>query len=486
MKITKDEEKVDVEVLPFWEGKDGAESAAPSTSYAKEYAFPVHSRDFTGKQGEALFLYTSKEKRLLLLGLGEKSSCSLESLRCVAAALVKACRLKKLESLSLPLPKVKGISSQEVCFALTEGALLANYVFNTLKRETAKEQLPLKIFSFLDVGKEEMAAAERAVKIAAAVNMARDLVNGNADEITPKTLCKQAQELAKSSNMKITLLGKKELEKEKMGLLLAVGRAATSDPALIILEYRGAPKSQEKTALIGKGVTFDTGGLNLKQTGQMETMRCDMAGAATVLGTLKAARMLSLKVNLIGVIATAENAVGPLSYKPGDVYVSHSGKSVEISNTDAEGRLILADALSYVQTHYAPTRMIDLATLTGGILIAFGHEVTGLFSNDDTLAAKLHAAGEKTFERLWRFPLYKEFQTLLKSSVADIKNSGGRQASSITAALFLQSFILKKIPWAHLDIAGTAFLSDPKTYHPTCATGVGVRLLIEFLSRETE
>ncbi len=212
----------------------------------------------------------------------------------------------------------------------------------------------------------------------------------------------------------------------------------------------------------------------------METMKCDMAGAASVLGTMRAAATLKLKVNLVGVIASTENAIGPNSYKPGDVYTSMSGKTVEISNTDAEGRLVLADALTYVQQTFSPTRMIDLATLTGGIVIALGEEATGLFSNNDKLAEALIESGEKTFERLWRFPLYPEYKEQLKSTIADIKNSGGRKASSITAAMFLEQFV-KNVPWAHLDIAGTAYLSELKPYHPTYATGVGVRLLIEFL-----
>ncbi|MGE5196112.1 MAG: leucyl aminopeptidase family protein, partial [Anaerolineae bacterium] len=279
--------------------------------------------------------------------------------------------------------------------------------------------------------------------------------------------------------------GKKELEQEKMGLILAVNRGSNREPVLIILEYLGDEKSKERTAVIGKGITYDTGGLNIKPTGSMETMKSDMAGAAAVLGLIKAAIATGLKANIIGVIASTENAVGPLSYKPGDVYTSFSGKTVEISNTDAEGRLVLADAISYTQERLKPTRLIDLATLTGGILIALGEEAAGLFSNDDHLASELLAAGENTYERLWRFPLFNEYKEAVKSSIADLKNSGGRKASSITAAMFLQCFV-KNIPWAHLDIAGTAYLTDARLYHPTPATGYGVRLLIDFFESLSE
>jgi leucyl aminopeptidase len=216
----------------------------------------------------------------------------------------------------------------------------------------------------------------------------------------------------------------------------------------------------------------------------METMKADMAGAAAVLGTLHAIAALKMPLNLCGVIASTENAIGPLSYKPGDVYLSHAGKSVEISNTDAEGRLILADALSYTQKKLKPTTMIDLATLTGGVVVALGDEATGLFSNDEKLSEELIQAGEETRERLWRLPLYPEYGEQLKSTIADLKNSGGRKASPITGAFFLKEFI-EKIPWAHLDIAGTAYLTEgAKSYQPSHATGVGVRLLVRYLENK--
>lgn len=212
-------------------------------------------------------------------------------------------------------------------------------------------------------------------------------------------------------------------------------------------------------------------------------MKCDMSGSAATLATLHAVARLQLKRNVIGVLVIAENAIGPKSYKPGDVVKSYSGKTVEIGNTDAEGRLILADALSYVQEKYRPSRIIDLATLTGGIVIALGEEATGLFSNDDAFAQAISAAGERTGERVWRMPLYPEYKELLKSQIADIKNCGPRKASSATAAIFLQEFIHPDMPWVHLDIAGTAFLAEPKAHQTSNATGVGVRLLIEYLSQ---
>jgi leucyl aminopeptidase len=270
-----------------------------------------------------------------------------------------------------------------------------------------------------------------------------------------------------------------------MGLLLAVNRGSMRDPAFILVEYRGNPGSSDVTALVGKGITFDTGGLNLKPTGSMETMKDDMSGAAAVLGAIRAAAALKLKVNILGAIPTTENSIGSKAYKPGDVYRSYSGKTVEIANTDAEGRLVLADALAYVQKHYKPSRIVDFATLTGAVVIALGEEASALFCNDEGFAAKLMDAGSRSAERLWRMPLYPEYKELMKSTIADLKNSGGRAGGLCTSAAFL-SYFVKDVPWAHLDIAGTAFLSSPKHYHTTNATGVGVRMLVEFfLAHET-
>ena len=277
-------------------------------------------------------------------------------------------------------------------------------------------------------------------------------------------------------------MGKKQLEKEGFGLLLAVNRGSSCDPALIILQYRGQPHSNNNTVIVGKGITYDTGGLNLKVGVGMETMKCDMGGAAAVLGTMLAAATLGLKTNLTGVIATTENSIGPDSYKPGDVYTSYLGKTVEIGNTDAEGRLVLADALAYANAKLAPTRMINLATLTGSIVIALGEEATGLMSNSDELSLALSEAGETTYERVWRMPLYDEYQERLKSDFADLINVAGRPASANLAGMFLKEFV-GKTPWAHLDIAGTAYLTKARHYLPKNATGVGVRLLIEFLEQ---
>lgn len=471
----------EVLVIPFWKGKGAAELAA-KISLPASAKIPLEKGDFVGKEAETLTLYdpSLKEGRAVFLGLGEKKKASTEKLRRAFGAVCKLCQSKKWERINLLFPVAKGI---DVALGVAEGLLLTNYLFEKLKSKKAKKsgKVLLSQVCFVGAGTQDLKVARECLATSEGVYLARDLVNGNADEITPQALAKHAQLIArKFPKVKATIFDKKRIEKEKMGLLLAVSRGSSRDPAFIILEYRGNPKSKEKTVVVGKGVTYDTGGLNLKPTGHMETMKADMGGAAAALGTLYAVANLGLKVNLTAVVPSTENSIGANSYKPGDVYTSHAGKTVEIGNTDAEGRLILADALSYVNA-LKPTRVIDFATLTGSIVVSLGEETTGLMGGDDALCLALTKAGEKTYERVWRMPLFEEYKKQLKSDVADINNIGGREAGAITAALFLQEFVDSSIAWAHLDIAGTAFLEKARRYHPKNATGVGVRLMVEFL-----
>lgn len=476
---------LDVVIVPFFQGKDKAEAACSLTHFDKETFLPVTLGDFKGKEGESLLLYPSgKEKRVLLLGLGRKKGCTEDQIRRSYGSAVKCLRAKKILQVSVIVPD---LGSMPVVCPLFEGMKLANYRYDQLKKESLKEScFSLEKVAMAPISAKESCELEEADIVLQAVDLARDLVNGNADSVNARALTAFAEQLSlEFKKIKTHILDKPKLEKAKMGFILAVNKGASIDPALVVMEYQGNPSSKEKTAFVGKGITYDTGGLNLKPTGSMETMKCDMAGAAAVIGVIKAAAQLKLKCNLIGVLAIAENAIGPLSYKPGDVIVGHAGKTVEVNNTDAEGRLVLSDALSFIQEEYQPTQIIDLATLTGGIVIALGEDAAGLFSNDEALAKQILASGERTHERVWRMPLFPEHREMLKSQIADLKNSGGKKASSSTGAMFLYEFI-KDVPWAHLDIAGTAYLSDPKGYHPTLATGFGVRLLIDLLKRASE
>ena len=476
--------KADVLVIPFWKEKNGPKIATKQRFNHAVVNTPIALEDFKGNEGEILFSYAKEfpEQRVILLGLGEESKLNTEALRRHYGALGKACTVKKIKDLNVLLPDATHLKRDALIRGITEGLFLVNYAFTKHKNEVLKAN-PVTLMhhvNFIGASKDDLEVAETAATICEGVYFARDLTNTNADEINPQYLAEKAHLIAKKfKTVKATVFDKKRIEKEKMGLLLAVSRGSAVDPTFIILEYKGSPKAKEHTVMVGKGITYDTGGLNIKTAG-METMKCDMAGAAAVLATITVAAALKLPIHLTGVIPATENALSGTSYKPGDTYTAYSGKSVEITNTDAEGRLVLADALAYVERNLKPTRIVDFATLTGGVDIALGNEATGMMSNNDALADLFMLAGSETFERVWRLPLFDEYKEILKSDVADIKNCATRSASSICGGIFLQSFI-EKTPWIHFDIASTAFLSDSKRYHPKGATGVGVRLMIEFL-----
>jgi len=464
--------KRDLLLLPYWKLKNKPKAAFTEKLPFPELKIPLNLGDFSGKEGECLLLYIpkAKEKRVLLLGLGEEKDAVEETFRKSASALIEKCSSLNVESMSVLMPEDKKS-------AFLEGIVLGSYSFAPYKTPPKEKKRKLKEIAFIGPHLENLKQSE---KILEAVFFARDLVIRNADEATPSFLAKAALSIHKDfPAVHVKVLGRNEIRKQKMGLLDAVSRGSVEEPKLITLAYRGDPKSKDVTALIGKGVTFDTGGLNLKATGSMETMRADMAGGAAAMGVIKALASLKVKVNVTAVIPATENSIDSLSYKPGDVYKSLDGKTVEIGNTDAEGRLILADAITYAITHFKPTRIIDLATLTGAIVIALGNEVSGLFCNDDKLAKSLMKAGDETHERLWRMPIYKDYRKALDSEVADIASTGGKAGGSVTAALFLQEFT-QGIPWAHIDIAGTAALPAKKDYLPKHGTGVMVRLLTRF------
>ncbi len=472
--------KADLVVLPFFKTKKGAALAATATDLKGPLGPILKAGDFDGKEGATMLVYlTGKtEKRLLLLGLGGES-CSMEGLRRAYAAAMKRCQNKKWATVNFVLPKHPKLSVSDVTRAVSEGIALSHYLFDEWKSKEGKKPFFVKKANL--IGAKDKALPEKTLKILSGVNLARTLINRNALDVTPQLLGKEAQKIARAfPSVKATILNKKALEKEKMGLLLAVGSGSRIDPALIMLEYKGAPRSDDLTMIVGKGVTFDTGGLNLKPLHFIEEQRVDMSGGAACLGIIQVAASLKLKVNIAAVVPSTENAMDAHSYKPGDVYRSHSGKTVEITNTDAEGRLILADALSYGQKRFKPSRIIDMATLTGAAIIALGEERAALFSNSDKFAKQCEKAGETTGEKVWRMPLDPEYRKLMDSDIADIRNSGKKRAAGcITAAIFLKEFVNKKTPWIHLDIAGTAFLDAPQDYHLSKATGAGIRLLIE-------
>lgn len=466
MKISfaKSPTQSDLYIVPFWEGP---KPAADDSAVLKEML-----DGFKGKNGETA-LYFQEGQKILLLGLGKQDEASIEALRRAYSAALRICSAKKFQEINLLFPKCK--QKDEFIIGISEGLFLTNYSF-TYKSDALKEN-PVSLVKKVTFVGVETTDLSQLQTIAKGVHFVRDLVNSNADDKIEQVIT-----LAKKLHPKVktTFFDKKELKAQGFGLILAVNRSSSIDPCLVQVSYKGDPKSKEHIVLVGKGVTYDTGGLSLKPTDGMVSMKCDMAGSATVLGAVKTAADLGLKVNVTALLPLTENCIGSKSYKLGDVYTSYSGKTVEINNTDAEGRLVLADALSYAVKHLKPSAMIDLATLTGACVVALGEEISGLFSNSDELADDLLESSERTDELIWRLPMHPDYKEKLKSDIADLINSPGRDAGSITAGLFLQEFV-GDIPWAHIDIAGPAYVGKPKHYNTTKATGHGLRLLVDFL-----
>ncbi|HOE71125.1 MAG TPA: leucyl aminopeptidase [Brevefilum sp.] len=441
--------------------------------------------DFSGKSKQTLLLYTRNAvspARVLLVGLGESSNVNPDTFRNAAAVAIKEALRLKAAQVTMGVVAETDVDEQALTQAIVEGAVLGSYRFldykTDLKEDDTFEVKKVELFS-KDAGKAEK-GLEEALAVVAGVILARNLVNKPGADITPARLGEEAEALAKRVGIKATVFGMKELKEQGFGGIISIGKASANEPRFIILEY-GEPSDNVPTVvLVGKGISFDSGGLSLKPADGMMTMKGDMGGAATVLGTMEAVARLRLPLHLVGLIPSAENMPGPNAVRPGDIVKSLSGKTMEILNTDAEGRVILADAIYYAH-RYNPSAIINFATLTGAMIIALGYHATGLMSTDEELTEKIIAAGEQSAERVWELPLWQEYQEMVKSDIADVKNVAGRPAGSITAGAFLAAFA-GDFPFAHLDIAATSWLETPiKAYHHKGATGVGVRMMVELL-----
>jgi len=472
--------EADLLVLPFWEG---GREAADLGSLTKNFTHFLKTGDFKGKQGETALLYLEGEKELrtLLIGLGKEEKATPETLRRSMAAAVRFARTKKAKKVNFLLPYCKKMEREELIRGFFEGIFLTNYAFLKLKGNSLKENpvVLMENVGLIGLTKKDQPLLEKLEVIGKTMFWVRDFVNGNADDKTPAAVAEMIEGWH-SKKLKVQIFDKKKIEKEKMGLLLAVNRGSNHEPRFIQVSYQGDPTSKEHIVLVGKGITYDTGGLSLKPTDGMLTMKCDMSGAAIVLGTVKAAAELGLKVNVTAVTPMTENCIDGKSYKLGDVYTAYNGTTVEINNTDAEGRLVLADALSYAAKNLKPTCMVDIATLTGSAVIALGEDIAALYTPEESLSEDLLMASSKSGDPLWRLPLHPDYKESLKSEVADMINSAGRDAGSIKAAFFLREFV-DDTPWAHIDAAGPCFLTKPKHYNTSQATGYGIRLFIEFL-----
>jgi leucyl aminopeptidase len=429
-------------------------------------------------------------RHVVLVGLGEERGLDTERLRRAAGAGVRAASKLRVERAALLVPSLRRPEPRSLAQALAEGARLGAYRFD--KYRTDPERPPALELLLLLVSDARVAAAvrqgaERGRVIAECVALARDLANEPGSTATPALLADRAREVARQVGLRARVLAPPELERQQMGALLAVGRGAANPPRLIVLEHepkagakgRRTRKGQRRIALVGKGITFDSGGISIKPAAGMDSMKGDMSGGAAVIATLRAAALLKLPLHVVGIVAAAQNMPDGNAYLPGDVLRSASGRTIEVLNTDAEGRLVLADALHYAQ-RYQPEAIIDIATLTGAKVVALGSHCCAVMGNDPALIRRIQDAGERTHERAWPLPLWDEHKREMKGEIADLKNAGGREAASSTAGAFLSHFV-GDTPWAHLDIAGNELSGKESPYTPKGATGFGVRLLLETL-----
>ncbi len=417
---------------------------------------------------------------VFVVSLGARRKCKEDTVRQAGGAVGKLLGKHRTAHASVEMTAVLEACPDSGVQALCEGAELGAFRFDRYKENKKKARDCRLSLLMPRIRKSTPAQIRRATVVAAAANEARALAHEPPNVINPVTLASRARALAKSAGLRCKVLDDTQMARLKMGALLAVGKASHTPPRLIVMEY-GRPSSQKPIVLIGKAITFDTGGYSLKDRHGMVGMKYDKCGGMAVLGIMKALANLKLKVPVVGIIAAAENMISGQAYRPNDIIRAMSGKTIEIISTDAEGRLVLADALTYAQKKYRPRAIIDLATLTGGVVVSLGRVRAGLFCNDDRLRDRLMAAGERTFERLWPLPLDDEYDKLIKGDDSDIKNSGGREAHPVIGAVFLKQFVDPKIPWAHIDIAGVATTAEDQPYCPKGATGFGVRLLADYL-----
>lgn len=464
---------------------EGAPLALPAAADRAAYEAAARRRRHKGARGETLMvpLAPGKGARLLLVaGLGAADRLDAETLHRAAAAAARLAQQERVGSLVVAPPRAAGkLGVEEIVRAVAEGLALGAYRFEPFLTEPSK-RTPLLDKATICVGPKGPGAAvlAPAAAVVAAAKWARDVVNLPAAEIYPETMAAEIVRAVAGTAARARVFEPARIEREGMNALLAVGRGSERTPRVVHVVYKPRGRAKARVAFVGKGVTFDAGGYDLKNADGMDTMKCDMGGAAAAVGALVALARMKAPVEVHAVVGLVENLVSGRSYKPGDVLVTRAGKTVEVNNTDAEGRLVLADLLDYAKTTVKADAVVDVATLTGACCVALGNNCSGLFSNSDALAADLAAAAARAGEKLWRLPLIQEYRDGLKSDVADMKNTGGRFGGAITAALFLETFADAKRPWAHLDIAGPAFLKTEDPFFGKGATAAGLATLVEY------
>jgi leucyl aminopeptidase len=479
-------------VLGIYEGERTFEGEARDvdTATAGLLLEIMKSGDFKGELYRSFLLFKPRgiaARRVVLVGLGKRGSCTLDKIRGAAAMGARFVRDLGVPEFAIPaaFARLPGVPRAAITEALAEGIMLGLYSFDVFKTGSGgNRKKTIRAVTVLAENAQALQDARRAVRkaeiIARAVHAARDLVSRPANSATPKFMAHAAKTAAKKTGLSCTVLGPAQAKKLGMGCFLGVARGSREPAQFIVLEHVPAKAYRGDTiVLVGKAITFDSGGISIKPAKGMERMKDDMSGGAAVLGIMQAAAQLKLPLCVIGLVPATENLPDGAALKPGDVLTSLSGKTVEIITTDAEGRLVLADALAYAQ-RYKPTAIIDLATLTGACITALGNEVAGVMGTDERLIKKIQEAAAATSEKVWQLPLWEEYGELLKSDVADLKNAAGRDAGAITGGCFLKEFA-GKTPWLHLDIAGPVWTDKDRPYVPKGATGFGVRLILQVL-----
>lgn len=486
-------ESTDALVIMHCDGESLAKQDAAVVDQALGGALKglLNSKEFEGKANEVVLFHTQGRvpaKRIVLVGLGKKKEVGLDQIRQAMGYASKRARQAKAASITVLVPNAlpRGASLIDVAQAMVEGAILGSYQFTAYRSEPVNREIAsMMILAPQKAPLRQLGeGVRRGLATAEATVFVRDLCNHPSNVMTPARVAEEAKAIAKETGVSVRILEQKDMETLGMGALLGVAKGSHQPPKFIILQYHGAKKKDERpVVLVGKTITFDTGGISLKPAENMEQMKADMTGGAEVLATMRAAARLKLPLNLISILPAAENMPGGRAMRPGDVVKTLSGKTVEVQNTDAEGRLILSDGLAYA-TRFEPAALIDIATLTGACVVALGQFAIGMFGTDARLKESFRKAGLRAGERVWEMPLWDEYFEQLRSDVADMRNIGGRGGGMITAALFLSKFV-GDCPWIHLDIASTDWSERERAYIPKGPTGIGTRLLIQFLIDRT-
>ncbi|MYB61238.1 MAG: leucyl aminopeptidase [Gemmatimonadetes bacterium] len=505
VKIGRIGSEVDTTVIIglFKEERLEASDAAVMESSLHRYLRDVLALgDFKGDDQEVAVLYPLGQAppgRVILVGLGSRDEFSLETARRASGIAVRRALKLGVSELSIVVhgpsgsdgpdtpgasdaPGALGFELRDCAQATVEGLLLGAYRYDDFKTGGDTDRSGIESVAVVTPQRaqayEIRDGIEAGLISAESTDLARDLSNAPGNAMTPRKLAAAARKMAGETGLKCRVLTRKDIEKERMGALLAVNAGSEEPPRFIVLEHGEASDGTDTLVFIGKGITFDSGGISIKSSGGMEEMKHDMSGAAAVIGAMRSIALSKPSLHVVGLVPATENLPDGKALKPGDIITTRSGKTIEVINTDAEGRLVLADALEYAE-RYNPAAVIDLATLTGACVVALGYAATGMMGNDDGLQDRVRSAGETTGERVWPLPLWQDYHDQIKSHIADVKNTGGRWAGALTAGAFLAKFVER--PWVHLDIAGTAYTDSSKPYCPKGATGVGVRLLLQLV-----